>query len=271
MNFERFEGQKTGESIFGASNVMDWKKVKAKDIKGKVLNQVEARKLKEALLVDSKGFYYKGVISLGEAIFSISRRQYSWATVKLYYSLFYMLRASLACNGYGFLRNFRDLYYYNAKENEKFLIPEDKTDHKGTIKLFIKIYAFDDKLQTNNINGENPYLWLMEKREMINYKSNTFVEPGIPDFWNEINESIKDDNLNRWLNRYIYDKSFIYCFLEEHACLALPLKRLLLTQKDMIAACQSTILSTDQQEYIKKILPSRRKKKDLDFLKLLIV
>lgn len=270
MNFERSKVQMAGEGLFNAFNIEEWNKIKSPELKNKVFTIEEAQRLKEALLLDSKGHYYKGMISLSEAIFSVSRSQYSWATIKLYYSVFYFLRASLACNGYGFLRKQRELFHFSAKENESFLVSRDSTDHKATILLFVKLFSLDDKLQTNKINDENPYKWLMDKREHINYKYNTFLEPGMPEFWEEIHEITKEDKLNKWINRYLHDKNYDYCFLEEHACLSLPIKRMILTKKDMQNAGQSPVLDEEQQNCLKGILPSREKGVDLDILQILM-
>ena len=53
---------------------------------------------------DAIDFFYSGILSFAEGIDSIFLKRFSWATVKLYYSIYYLIRASMAANGYATLR-----------------------------------------------------------------------------------------------------------------------------------------------------------------------
>ena len=128
--------------------------------------------LKSALIEDGKDLYYKGLLSLSEAIQSMYHRLFSWATVKAYYSIFYFLRSSLALRGYSLVRN-KSIYLLLIKSG---ISPVKKSshnyrnDHVSVINIYRDLYSNSDILQSNNIDGINPYEWMMEKRNQINYR-----------------------------------------------------------------------------------------------------
>src|SRR5690348_12867745 len=72
-----------------------------------VLSAPEAHTLALALAADSKDFCQQSVISFIDALRATESGFFSWATVKLYYSVFYGLRALLALDG--------DCFFYIGK------------------------------------------------------------------------------------------------------------------------------------------------------------
>ncbi len=66
----------------------------------RALNASEAAILASALRDDARDYYYSACSTLAAAIQGLNSRLYTWSTVKLYYSVFYALRADLAIRGY---------------------------------------------------------------------------------------------------------------------------------------------------------------------------
>jgi hypothetical protein len=223
-----------------------------------ILTRHNALDLRSDLLEDAKDFYFKGVLSFCEAVNSISRTLYSWATIKLYYSVYYLLRSTLATKYIALIR-IRELFYLKANEGEqpkKITGRAGNTTHQGTIKVFERLFKLSDILQSNTIDGLNSYLWLMARREQINYREREFHDPGYPDFWQEVARTNASGQLNDLVSKYINDTRFIYSFQPDHACLALPVKRVILTKQDLTLEHVDTTFSTDQQHLLEDLLHS---------------
>lgn len=162
MSFERYRVQIRCEKLVGARDLQDWKS-KRKVFELLQLRDYDSRILLADLKEDAKDTYFKGLLSLCEGICSINRKLYSWATVKLYYSVFYFLRSSLAAKDYAVIRN-KSLYLLKVKKGEK---PKRKSsnryrnDHLGIINIYRDIFEKSDILESNTVDGLNPYDWLM--------------------------------------------------------------------------------------------------------------
>ena len=252
MNFERYRAQLLCESIYGCRTPEQWHQA---DFKNLQLNRSQAANLSLELREDAKDFYFKGLLSLFEAVKSINENLFSWATVKFYYSAYYFLRSTMAASDTALIRK-KSLFYLRAIEGEKPLSKSHKrynTDHSGTINFFIDFFG-SDKLLSQNIDGTNVYDWMMSKREQVNYKERYFNEPNCPIFWSSIAEQLRKGNLELILNKYIEDR-FILCFQEEHAILAIPLKRAMLTKQILDAENIDINLSKEQSEMLLSLLP----------------
>jgi hypothetical protein len=126
--------------------------------------------------------------------------------------------------------------------------------------LFQDIFNLTDKLQTNQIAGENAYEWLMKRREEVNYKDREFHEPIAPDFWIDISRHVSAGKLEDLVDIYINDIQFIYCFQDDHACLALPIKRMQITKQSLVNSGAVNILTNDKKTRIEQLLPIGRSK-----------
>lgn len=234
MSFNRFRAQLRCEELVGCTTQNDWNN-KRQIFDKVVLTEQQAAKLQLDLIEDSKDLYFKGTLSLFDAISSLHEKLFSWATIKLYYSVFYFLRCSLAVNGIALIRN-KSLYSFKANVGSS---PVKKTnsgyrnDHVGVINFYNEIFGNSDKLSSNNIEGVNPYFWLMNKRNQTHYNDREFRDPFAPEFLTIIEEKIQKEEFSTQIDKYIDDPDYIYCFQEDHACVALPLKRALETLKDI--------------------------------------
>lgn len=237
MSFDRRRAQLKCESLLDCSTLMQWNS-KQNDFKTFALSAAEAADLRADLRDDSLDHYYKGLLSLCEAISSIDKHLFSWAVVRLYYSVFYFLQGSLASNGYAVIRN-KCLYLLKVAEGEvpiKKASKRYRNSHQGVIMIYQDLYKSSDKLQSNTIDGINPYEWLSKKRNQINYRERQFHDPRASYFLSKICQSVTDNKLNSLIQTYLDDEEYLYCFQSDHASLALPIKRALLTRDDLTRA-----------------------------------
>ncbi|GAA4382269.1 hypothetical protein [Hymenobacter koreensis] len=235
MSFSKIESQNYFENTVIVDLGSSWEVVKDSELKQLSLSSVHQHVLKEKLHDDALAFYYKGSLSLKEGLVGVRNRLYSWATVKLYYSIFYLLRCSLALKGVFFLRHMRELMYCNLNTSNSLtqLPAMYKTDHRVTMYVVSNILTAYDFIQSNTINGMNAYEWMMQKREEINYKFKTFSEPDAPYFWEDIDDYIKNNSFSELLDLLLSDNEGVFLFQEEYSCLAVPLKRYLLAKNDI--------------------------------------
>jgi uncharacterized protein (UPF0332 family) len=250
MNFDRQRAQVLCETFLNCSNLDEWNNA---DFKSFELSRSNAISLQIELAKDAKDLYFKGLLSLFESINSAKRGLFSWATVKAYYSVFYLLKSTCALNNIGFIRQ-KSLYMLKAFENEKPLSKNNKkynTDHGGVINYFNEIFT-SDILLSQNIEGFNAHNWMMDKREIVNYREVNFKEPNCPYFWDLISERITDNKFDTLISEYVSD-NYVLCFQEEHAILAIPLKRALSTRKLSIGLGMNDILTAEQKEVLVNI------------------
>ena len=214
--------------------------------------------LKSVLIDDVRDYYFKGILSLYEALVSYEERRFSWPTVKLYYSTYYFLRAEMLIRNTILIRpsNGGALYRLTLSSGNQFIKPNSKannSDHKGTIYHFETLYKSVDPLLSNQINGVNSYDWMIASREQVNYKERIFNEPSSPSFWNGTNSLLKvSGSLDALLSIYINDNQYAYTFQNDHAILSIPLKRLLLTCDAFTTYGISSLLTNSQVDFINK-------------------
>jgi uncharacterized protein (UPF0332 family) len=249
MSFDKTESQLYFESL--VTPLLAQGNIKPRDIVAIHLVQTQINHFQTCLKNDSKHFFFKGVFSLLESLNSIENNLYSWTTVKIYYSVFYLLRASLATKGVGLFRWGRDAFYlgYDKPKFQK-MDGLHKSDHKGVIFLQQKYYSTSDNLLQSKVEGEIPYYWLMDKREFVNYKHKTFKEPDAPEFWKKIKETITQKDINYLIDLYLNDTTLSFCFDEEHSILATPLQRLKLTCRDFENSGESSFIESNKLDII---------------------
>lgn len=252
MSFNRNRAQLRCETILGCSTLEQWTNA---NFKALTLTKSHATLLNSDLIEDAKDLYFKGLLSLFEALNSIKGNLFSWSTVKLYYSLYYFLRCTMALNGVALVRQ-KSLYYLKALDNESPISKSKKkynTDHSGTINYFVDLFS-SDKLLSQNIENINAYDWFMNKREQINYRERQFNEPNYSTFWKYAAEEIAKGNFEKILKTYIED-NYILCFQEEHAVLAIPIKRAILTKEKLDNEGVNIGLTKDQKKILLDLLP----------------
>ncbi|MCK5717761.1 MAG: hypothetical protein KAH77_09765 [Thiomargarita sp.] len=230
-----------------------------------VLSEDDALDLRKALDKDSEAYLYNGILSVGAGIKSLLNKNYGWATVQFYYSVFYLARAHLASDNIGIVYDGSKPYIILSQSGEQ-LIKKNGTTHKLVLKQFKE--HFSNHLMLNTINGQCPLMWLMDQRELMNYRSAVMPDPTIPLQYQEIIVSRK--TIRQWLHLYLLDDIEIYSFDLEHACLAYPFKFLIHTIKMFKNKNIPCRYVTQNQSFIKKLFSDKSGCFDfiLEYLKL---
>lgn len=242
---EYFRDKYTGPSQIPFKDFQGGKK-----IYGDVLNNSDVSAYKLGLVEDRKNFYYKAVLCYCEGLAAVMRRNLTWATIKLYYSVYFSLRCALLCRDVIILRANRNLFYVRAKRYEPYMKPNEATDHGGTIDTYVKLYGLSDVLCSNTIDGKNVYKWMQEAREIVNYKDAVFHDPETPELWMRIIELIEETSLKDLLTKF--NDNVLHCFIEEEAVLAIPTWAIRLVTQD-IRNEERLALTDDQIAWLKKI------------------
>ena len=215
--------------------------------------------LKSVLPDDIRDYYFKGLLSFCEAIISFNNKGYSWATVKLYYSVFYFLRAEMLTRNTILVRSSGGgpLYRLTLNTAARFVCLTDRagnSDHKGTIQHFQQLYKSVDPILSGQISGVESYDWLIERREQVNYRERLFHEPSHPSFWSGPVSMLQSNNMESLILLYLNDQ-YVYSFLPDHAIVSLPIKRLQNTAGVFKLYGLSQMLTEDQKEFLRELLP----------------
>ena len=185
------------------------------------LSGAEAAQLEQLLRVDAANYLYSACVSIGDAVQAIDRALYSWATVKLYYSSFYILRSLLAFSG-------RALMYEGNKPRILTCLGGEvpapiaaKGTHQAVISYFAKSFP-RSPLLSQDIGTDRPFQWLMYRREEANYNNGRFIDPHCPEHF----KAVVQAGVRRSTSEYVDDRTFLYAFDPSHAMLALPIEAL---------------------------------------------
>jgi hypothetical protein len=191
------------------------------DVRAKILSPLEAANLSAALRVDASDMYYSGWVSFLDALNGIKSGFCTWATAKLYYTIFYAFRASLALDDVCTFHVSRPHYIVRARQGELPISCAESGTHKAVLKAFQRQNP-SHSLLSQQIELKDAVDWLMEKRESANYGDPRFSEP---DSRNEL-QFIAGRGIRQTLNAYLADKSSLYVFDPDHAMVAYPLRTL---------------------------------------------
>jgi hypothetical protein len=182
------------------------------------LNAKQATAFGAALNIDAESYLYSGLVCIGDAVQAVERGLFTWATVKLYYSVFYLCRARLAHAGVAVIYDGSKPYVWKARQGEGPKKAEGVT-HKVVLNTFGNHFG-SDILLSQTILAEQPLDWLMHRREEVNYKVARFTEPAAPAHF----ASIQTLGARRSVVAYIEDKTLLHAFDPEHAVLAYPIE-----------------------------------------------
>jgi hypothetical protein len=185
-----------------------------KAVTGAVLSPSERQGLELCLLEDSKDYYQSSLVSFVDGLRSIKVGFYSWATVKLYYSVFYALRARLALSGDCIFYEGTKPRFVNTSAGSSVLKLKGNT-HKCVLDRFAEAYPYD-LFVSQDIASIPPLDWFMERREEVNYNLPRFSEPD-PSLYMTYASST---DLRQMLSSYLNDA--IYMHDPDHALVAFP-------------------------------------------------
>lgn len=201
--------------------------IPSNNISSRALTASEAATLAASLNDDARDAVYSGSLSIAEAVQGLDKKLFTWTTVKLYYSVFYLARAALALHGVGIIYPDRTPYTWRASAGET-PTKRSGTTHKAVLSAF-SLYRQSSILLSQQIGTDDPFAWLMAKREAANYKHPKFCEPGAPPHF----KFIERHGVRRLVNDYIADNSHLFTFDPDHAMLAFPIAGLKLLLSDL--------------------------------------
>jgi hypothetical protein len=257
MNFDRFRTQVAIELELGCSDLSKWTSYNQAFTNFEI-DEDRKQILLQELKDDALDLYFKGVHSISNAIFNISEGNHSWSVVKFYYSIFYLMRCSLATRNLAFIKN-KGIYSLKMQLGQKpikrdtgnFKGESVRGDHKTTIKAYVDIVGQQDILQTNTINGMLVYEWMMELRNQVNYQERLFHEPHLKHFPESL---FNYDLIKGQIEMYLSDDTLVYCFDETHCCIAAPIKLLSIVKDELTNFYPRCALEEDKVEAIDKML-----------------
>jgi hypothetical protein len=193
----------------------------------------DEEKLFDCLREDIQGYFERCTLTLLQALTDIEKGDRLWACVKLYYSVFYALRVELNLANIGVVRG-RRYYSCNCKQGQKLKKygGNQTGDHGRVIDLNRRYLDGIDVLLSAGLEGGNPYMWLKNLRDTVQYRLRrppevTGVDPFFPDDQLSIHEQVKI---------FLADGDPYYPFDPDYAALAIPIKRFQLTAMSAKAA-----------------------------------
>lgn len=142
---------------------------------GVALSGADAAALSQLAAEDAGDALYNCLTTFLLALRGIRTQSYSWSIVKLYYSLFYLSRATLF---------FGDvvIVYFNRTPYQLRLSPGATgrklkgTTHQVTLSQF-GVHFPNAAPFRSSVAGENSVGWMIHQRERVNYTQAVFVEP----------------------------------------------------------------------------------------------
>lgn len=226
-SFERHGVQRYFENQLGCATLEQWKNSKA-SLKTYVLTAADAAALSPLLVQDATALYVKALQSFTQALTALSRNEFAWPIVKMYYSVFYAMRAELYASSVIVIKNGQLFYTTNVAGNT-FTSIQEHGSHQTYIKLrknFPSSVITRDAMLDNEIEaGVDVYSWMCNNRERVNYHAKHFPDPEPDDVLQKIYDNyVKPRSLTDLLNLYEGDR--LYCFDKDHATVAVPYHKL---------------------------------------------
>jgi uncharacterized protein (UPF0332 family) len=204
-------------------------------VRSRVLTALEAAAIVNALRADAADYYYSAWISYLDALRGIDRGFFTWSKVKLYYSLFYAFRASLALDDFCIFHVGRSHYTVFVSAGGAPVSCTDPGTHKAVMRAFQRQNP-NHSLLSQQIDLQDAIDWFIEQREKANYGQARFSEPDCDsEFY-----YIVENGGRKTINGYIEEPSTMYVFDPDHAMVAYPLRALSLIGDLMLAAGVAT-------------------------------
>lgn len=181
--------------------------------------------LEAAAVEDSYRYAYNGVISFLGALAGLYKNQAAWAVTKLYYTAFYLARASLCrrrflafhvpCDG----KSGHTQYELTVAAGQRATASKVPGTHKLIADSFRKM-GYPPHMEGLTVDGIDPMKWLVEQREFWQYRAGRFPDPELPGCLIKIDAS----KLQRHLTTYEEDKLGVYISDPDHALVAIPFR-----------------------------------------------
>ena len=227
MNFERHEVQRYFEGLLGCTDVTQFKSYKSA-LATYTLSANDVAAISPLLIHDTEALYIKALQTFSQALAGMHRKEFAWAIVKMYYSVFYAMRCELHASSVISVKN-GSIFYTSNTVGATFNSIQEKGSHQTYIKLRKTLPASvisHDTLLDNDIEaGVDVYSWMCSNRERVNYHSKHFPDPEPDDVLLKIyNDYVLSHKMTDLLN--LYESDILYCFDTDHATVAAPYRKL---------------------------------------------
>lgn len=263
MSFERLAFQSWMERNLGCRDLSRWESYR-QQIETCLITADTLPVAVNALDRDAGSLLHKGLLTFIGACNDLSLNNRSWAIVKLYYSLFYTIRAKLCSRRHGLVRN-KSWYHFDINSSGNAAIRLNgrrdryRNDHECALHLYEDIFANSDILISNTVEGLTPFSWMMELRNIANYRLARFPDPEFPLDVTAKLGPVDTSMLEKIIDDNIADSMHVLMFQPEHAWIAIPMKQILAGYSDLVSRGQSITLPMEQYEHTNRIfrtLPS---------------
>ena len=227
MNFERHGVQRYFEGLLGCADITQWKSYKS-GLAAYTLSAGDVAAIAPLLVQDSVALYTKAIQTFSQALAGLQRKEFAWAIVKMYYSVFYAMRCELHASSVLAVKN-GSLFYTTNVAGASFSSIQEKGSHQTYIKLRktlpVSVIPHDTLLDNDIEAGIDVYSWMCTNRERVNYHSKHFADPEPDDVLAKIyNDYVLTHKMTSLLN--LYESDILFCFDTDHATVAVPYRKL---------------------------------------------
>ena len=196
-----------------------------------------------AVIQDLRDNYISGIISLGEALDGLKKKRYGWAAIKLYYTAFFGLRATILSKKVVPFHSGKQQFFCDSVSG--LALKMGTSDHDldfNRLRNFSRLRGW----QFSEASAETMHK-LRAVREKINYRF-AFPDPG------SINEftRILEFGLEKSFRQYKSDLDNTYTFLEDHFILAYPTRLLEDVSRDALG---EFTISKESKDHLKRVWP----------------
>ncbi len=191
-----------------------------------VLNSDAASALALAANEDARKYVYNAVVTFLSGIAGLHTQQVGWTVTKMYYTAFYIGRATLCRT--------RHVIFHVPKESGKGhtqyeirvnvgqgaeIVSKTPSTHK-LVALRFQQNGYPAFMRGLTIDGIDPISWLMDKREYCQYRAARFPDPDIPG----ILDKFDTRKAQRLLMEYAADSKGVYLSDPDHAVISIPFR-----------------------------------------------
>lgn len=182
------------------------------------LSPLELRTLEVASKEDASSMLKIAVSSFIEGIFSAASRRYSWAAIKLYYSMFYSMRAMMLDRGFIVFYLDEKPFVVHSKAGQS-VKKGAGNSHSIIFKNFESIFP-NSGLIGQEINGYECIDWIENQRNFYFYKCAPFPDPDCPVIFEKFSKKPRLAMMNylESVETFSYDP--------EHSIVCLPIAAL---------------------------------------------
>lgn len=209
--------------------------------------------LKAIACEDARRYTYNAIVSFLGAVGGLSTQQAAWAVTKLYYCAFYVGRAALCRanvivfhapkpSGGG-----NTQYELIVRAGQKAIVVKKlPSTHKFVAQRF-REEGYPDFMTGLEVDGQDPFRWLMDQREYWQYRADRFSDPSMPDVLARVDIA----KAQRLLEEYASDRKGIFLSDPDHALLAIPF-RLVSWALSRESLLSSGVADVEELAYLRK-------------------